>query len=95
MTVDRSRMSPRPRESADTAQRLGSVFMANQSSEEEILRIFAHRVWANVECAHARPPARLDERVGRTGKSFLARAILGSVAVRVVKLAHCDVLVVA
>jgi nucleotide-binding universal stress UspA family protein len=33
--------------------------------------------------------------VGRTGKNFLARAILGSVAVRVVKLAHCDVLVVA
>ena len=33
--------------------------------------------------------------VGRTGKSFLARAILGSVAVRVVRLAHCDVLVVA
>jgi nucleotide-binding universal stress UspA family protein len=33
--------------------------------------------------------------VGRTGKSFLARAILGSVAVRVVKLARCDVLVVA
>ena len=33
--------------------------------------------------------------VGRTGKSFLARAILGSVAVRVVELARCDVLVVA
>jgi nucleotide-binding universal stress UspA family protein len=33
--------------------------------------------------------------VGRSGKNFLARAILGSVAVRVVKLAHCDVLVVA
>jgi nucleotide-binding universal stress UspA family protein len=33
--------------------------------------------------------------VGRAGKNFLARAILGSVAVRVVKLAHCDVLVVA
>ena len=33
--------------------------------------------------------------VGRTGKSFLARAILGSVAVRVVQLARCDVLVVA
>jgi nucleotide-binding universal stress UspA family protein len=33
--------------------------------------------------------------VGRTGKSFLARAILGSVAVRVVRLARCDVLVVA
>jgi nucleotide-binding universal stress UspA family protein len=33
--------------------------------------------------------------VGRTGKSFLARAILGSVAVRVVQLAHCDILVVA
>jgi nucleotide-binding universal stress UspA family protein len=33
--------------------------------------------------------------VGRTGKSFLARAILGSVAVRIVELARCDVLVVA
>jgi nucleotide-binding universal stress UspA family protein len=33
--------------------------------------------------------------VGRTGKSFLARAILGSVAVRVVELARCDVLIVA
>jgi nucleotide-binding universal stress UspA family protein len=33
--------------------------------------------------------------VGRRGKNFLARAILGSVAVRVVELARCDVLVVA
>jgi nucleotide-binding universal stress UspA family protein len=33
--------------------------------------------------------------IGRTGKSFLAREILGSVALRVVKFARCDVLVVA
>jgi nucleotide-binding universal stress UspA family protein len=33
--------------------------------------------------------------IGRTGKSFLAREILGSVALRVVKVARCDVLVVA
>jgi nucleotide-binding universal stress UspA family protein len=33
--------------------------------------------------------------LGRTGKSFLAREILGSVALRVVKVAPCDVLVVA
>jgi nucleotide-binding universal stress UspA family protein len=33
--------------------------------------------------------------VGRSGKNFLARAILGSVAVRVVKSAECDVLIVA
>jgi nucleotide-binding universal stress UspA family protein len=33
--------------------------------------------------------------IGRTGKSFLAREILGSVAVRVAKVACCDVLVVA
>jgi nucleotide-binding universal stress UspA family protein len=33
--------------------------------------------------------------IGRTGKSFVAREILGSVALRVVKVARCDVLVVA
>jgi nucleotide-binding universal stress UspA family protein len=33
--------------------------------------------------------------LGRTGKSFPAREILGSVALRVVKVAPCDVLVVA
>ena len=33
--------------------------------------------------------------IGRTGESFLAREILGSVALRVVKVALCDVLVVA
>jgi nucleotide-binding universal stress UspA family protein len=33
--------------------------------------------------------------VGRADKNFLARAILGSVAGRVAKLAHCDILVVA
>jgi nucleotide-binding universal stress UspA family protein len=33
--------------------------------------------------------------IGRTGKSFVAREILGSVALRVVKVALCDVLVVA
>jgi nucleotide-binding universal stress UspA family protein len=33
--------------------------------------------------------------LGRTGKNFLAREILGSVVLRVVKVADCDVLVVA